>query len=143
MEKTRVVLAIASDDKRTLSRLGLEVSGGFDVVGVATDLHDVESVVASARPDVVLIDFSDTTSGDLSALPLVRRALPTAIPVLYQALAARRAATGGSTGRDPSPAELARLLSSLLAHTRVPRPVVIRGARRAGELTKGEHAVAM
>jgi DNA-binding NarL/FixJ family response regulator len=125
---------MGSAKKRALTRLGLELSGEFDVVGVATETRDVEATVASGRPDVVLIDFTDTDVGDLAAVPLVRRACPSAKPVLYEALTARHIAAG-STHRSPRPIELARLLERVLSDAARPDTnVVIRGARRAGDL---------
>jgi hypothetical protein len=126
---------MAAAKKRALTRLGLELSGEFDVVGVATEIRDVETAVAAGRPDVVLIDFADVEAGDLAAVPLVRRACPTAVPVLYEAVAARHLAAGKGTGRAPRPIEVARLLDGVLCDA--PRPVggvTITGARLAGEV---------
>jgi hypothetical protein len=125
---------MASAKKRALTRLGLELSGEYDVVGVAAEIGDVETAVAAGRPDVVLIDFADVEAGDLAAVLLARRAWPTAVPVLYEAVAARHLAAGEGTSRAPRPIEVARLLDDVLCdEVRPVGGVAIRGARRAGE----------
>jgi hypothetical protein len=109
-----VVLAIGSARQRTLARLGLELSGEFEVVGTAVDERDVEFIVGSLRPDVVLIDLPSPAGGH-NGLPVVavaRRAWAGTVPVLYEALVARHHADTGAT--TPRPIELARLLCQAL-----------------------------
>jgi chemotaxis response regulator CheB len=114
----RVVLAMGSAKQRALVRLGLELSGEFEVVGAATDERDVEFVVATLRPDVVLVDFPDLPEGGLGVVPSVRRASETTTPVLYRSLVARHEAhltlAGHETVRPPTPIQVARLLGAVV-----------------------------
>jgi chemotaxis response regulator CheB len=115
-----VVLAMDSAKQRALARLGLELSGAFEVVGAATDERDVEFIVATLRPDIVLVDFPDLPDGGLEAVPAVHRAGGDAVAVLYRSLVARHEAhltlAGHETPRPPTPIEVARLLGAVVRH---------------------------
>lgn len=116
----RVVLAMDSAKQRALVRLGLELSGEFEVVGAATDQRDLEFIVATLAPDIVLVDFGDLPGRGLELIPSVRRASATAIAVLYESLVARHEAhltlAGHETPWPPRPIEVAHLLESVVRH---------------------------
>ena len=116
----RVVLAMDSAKQRALVRLGLELSGEFEVVGAATDERDVEFIVATLDPDIVLVDFPDLPDHGLEVVPSVRRASVRATAVLFGSLVARHEAhlslAGHETTRPPTPIQVARLLGSVVRH---------------------------
>jgi chemotaxis response regulator CheB len=116
----RVVLAMDSATQRALVRLGLELSGEFEVVGTATDERDVEFIVSSLDPDIVLVHFPDLPGHGLEVVPTVRRASDRAAAVLYASLIARHEAhltlAGHETPPPPTPIQVARLLSSVVRH---------------------------
>jgi chemotaxis response regulator CheB len=113
----RVVLAMGSAKQRALVRLGLELSGEFEVVGAATDERDVEFVVATLQPDIVLVDFPDRPDSGLGVVPSIRRASAAATAVLYRSLVARHEAhltLAGDNVRPPTPIQVARLLRAVV-----------------------------
>lgn len=104
-----MVLAMESAKQRTLSRIGLDMSGIYEVVGVAVDERDVAFIVGSLHPDIVLIDFPDGRG--LPVVSTVKESWPHAVPVMYHALVARHHAETGGSG-EPRPVEIARLVHS-------------------------------
>lgn len=110
--RQRVVLVIDGARKRALARLGLELSGRFDVVGVAVDERDVEFIVSTLHPDVVLIDLADRADHGLELVPDIRRAAPDATPVLLHALVAQHLAEFAVL---PRPIQIADRLTGLVA----------------------------
>lgn len=110
--RQRVVLVIDAARTRALTRVGLELSGRFDVVGVAVDERDVEFIVSTLRPDVVLVDLAGRADHGLEVVARIRRAAPEATPVLLHALVAQHLA---ETGAPPRPIEVADRLAGLVA----------------------------
>lgn len=107
MGASRVVLAVDAGRQRALLRIGLEMTGRFDVVGVVVDESDVEAIVRSLRPDIVVIDFEGADDRGRHLLPVVTDAAPSARPVLLADLAP-------TEGEHPRPAQVARQLAELL-----------------------------
>lgn len=78
----RVVIACDDSRRRALMRLGLEMHGAFDVVGVAVEPRDVGSIVGRHRADVVVFSFARPNAPDVvDAVHAVHAVSPTALIV--------------------------------------------------------------
>lgn len=78
-EKTfSVLLADDTYDIRVLTRIVLERSGWFDVVGEAEDGQRAIDQAAALQPDVILLDLAMPVMDGLAALPGIREAAPDA-----------------------------------------------------------------
>lgn len=88
----RVVLADDSDEIRMLVRMLLEMAGGFDVVGEATDGNEAIDAVETHHPDLVLLDHSMPNLDGLAALPSIRAASPESTVVMLSGFSADRLA---------------------------------------------------
>lgn len=75
-EQVRIVLVEDNAEVRRLLRIKLEGSGGYEVVGEASDGEEAIDVVTKAQPAVVLLDLAMPRMDGLTALPLIRRAAP-------------------------------------------------------------------
>lgn len=71
-----VVLADDTYDIRVLTRIVLERSGWFDVVGEAEDGQRAIDQVAALQPDVLLLDLAMPVMDGLAAIPHIRRSAP-------------------------------------------------------------------
>ena len=119
--RTRVVLAIESAPQRALARLGLDMSGDFEVVGVAVDEGDLPFVLATLRPDVAVVDLpsAPTRSGG----EIIATGDASTHVVLFDELLARHRARTATSAR-PRPVELAPLLRAALGGRHAPAAAV-------------------
>ena len=81
----RVLLVDDNPDIRLLVRIGLEASGGFDIVGEAADGQQAVDAVAGGCPDAVLLDLSMPVMDGFGALPLLKAKCPTCRVVVFSA----------------------------------------------------------
>ncbi len=81
-----VVVIDDSEDLTYLVRGALERTGQFRVVAEAADGEQGVAAVATAQPDLVLLDILMPVMDGIHALPLIREACPTAIVVMLSAL---------------------------------------------------------
>ena len=75
-EAVRVVLVDATPDIRLLLGLALELDAGFTVVGEASDGVEALDVVASTRPDLVLLDLAMPRMDGMTVIPRIRQMCP-------------------------------------------------------------------
>ena len=87
MEPIRVFVCDDAPAFRDLLRLALEQDGELAVVGEADDGAHLQDI-ATARPDVVLLDVSMPELGGLEALPRVRELAPAARVVVLSSFGA-------------------------------------------------------
>lgn len=71
-----VVLVDDTPEIRRLLRRGLELVGGFDVVGEAADGRQGVATVTEQKPDAVLLDLAMPVMDGLQAIPEIRTATP-------------------------------------------------------------------
>ena len=71
-----VVIVDDTPDIRMLTRMALELDGGIRVVAEAENGREGIEVVASHRPDVVVLDMAMPVMDGLEALPHIKRASP-------------------------------------------------------------------
>jgi DNA-binding NarL/FixJ family response regulator len=117
----RVVLVDDMVELRNLIRLTLERSGHFEVVGHAGNGREAVEVVTATEPDLVLLDVSMPVMDGLEALPILRRAVPSARVVMLSGFSHARlgaeAKAGGAVAYVekglPPDALVARLLAVL------------------------------
>ncbi len=97
--RRRVLLVDDNPDIRLLVRIGLESSGGFDVVGEACDGQEALDAVDRSCPDVVLLDLAMPVMDGFTALPLLKRRCPDMRVVVFSASDSastrQRVTTGG------------------------------------------------
>ncbi|MFL6156501.1 MAG: response regulator [Marmoricola sp.] len=73
---SRVLIVDDTPDTRMLIRLQLSSSDGFDVVGEAGDGADAVDLARDLQPNLVLLDLDMPRMNGLTALPLIRDAVP-------------------------------------------------------------------
>jgi YesN/AraC family two-component response regulator len=71
-----VLLVDDLEEHRRLLRKMLERDGRFSVVGEASDGRTAIELVASTKPDVVLLDIAMPEMDGLEAIPHIRRVAP-------------------------------------------------------------------
>jgi DNA-binding NarL/FixJ family response regulator len=71
-----VVLVDDTPEIRRLLRRGLDLVGGFDVVGEAGDGLQGVQTVSEHKPDAVLLDLAMPVMDGLQAIPEIRTAVP-------------------------------------------------------------------
>lgn len=79
MAQARSISVVLVDDTpeiRRLLRRGLELLGGFDVVGEAGDGLQGVATVSEHKPDAVLLDLAMPVMDGLQAIPEIRTAVP-------------------------------------------------------------------
>jgi CheY-like chemotaxis protein len=81
----RVLLVDDNPDIRLLVRIGLESSGGFEVVGEACDGQEAVDAFDRGCPDVVLLDLAMPVMDGFEALPRLKRRCPECRVVVYSA----------------------------------------------------------
>lgn len=82
-EKVSVVLVEDSVDVRTLVRMRLEASGGFDVLGEASDGEEAIEMVVRHEPALVLLDISMPAMDGLETLPAILAVRPGTAVVMF------------------------------------------------------------
>jgi PAS domain S-box-containing protein len=87
-----VVLADDSGEIRALTRMVLELAGGFTVVGEAADGHEAIDAAQTHQPDLVLLDHSMPNLDGLTALPVIREVSPGSTVVMLSGFSADRLA---------------------------------------------------
>lgn len=97
-ERLRVVLVDDMAELRAMIRLTLERSGHFTIVGEAGDGSAAIDAVATARPDLVLLDVAMPVMDGLEALPHLRRAAPDAIVVMLSGFSQARLGAEAEAG---------------------------------------------
>jgi CheY-like chemotaxis protein len=117
-----VVLADDTADFRSLLRLSLRRTAGFDVVGEAADGAMAISVVEARRPEAVVLDLAMPVMDGLTAIPHIRRRSPdTKIIVLSGMPATEMKQEAMAAGADAyiekgqAPEVLAGILAALCA----------------------------
>lgn len=114
---TRVLLVDDNPDIRLLLRIGLETSGGLEVVGEACDGAEALQAVEATCPDAVLLDLAMPVMDGFQALPLLRAACPSARIVVFSANdstdARRRVHEGGATAFLRKDAAIADVVAAL------------------------------
>lgn len=81
----RVVIADDEEDIRVLLRVNLQMDGRFDVVGEAQTGGEAIDLVASERPDIVVLDLRMPEMSGEEALPVLRQAWPDVPVVVFSA----------------------------------------------------------
>jgi DNA-binding NarL/FixJ family response regulator len=81
--RIRVGIVDDSDEIRRLLRLLLESDPRFEVVGEGADGQEAIRLVASATPDLLILDQHMPTLSGVEALPEIRRQAPGTAVVLY------------------------------------------------------------
>jgi CheY-like chemotaxis protein len=81
----RVLLVDDNPDIRLLVRIGLDSSGGFEVVGEACDGKEAVDALDRGCPDVVLLDLAMPVMDGFEALPQLKRRCPDCRVVIYSA----------------------------------------------------------
>src|SRR5205807_2498794 len=118
-EPARVVLADDLPDARELTRLTLERTGRFRVVGEAGDGAEAIEMVTRHRPDLLLLDLAMPRVDGLRALPAIRSASPeTKVVVLSgfdRSRLAHRAMAGGAVAYLEKTVSTRLLVDELLA----------------------------
>ena len=79
----RVLLADDADEMRRLVALSLRLNGSFEVVGEAANGQEAVDLATSLQPDVVVLDLSMPVMDGLTALPLIKRAAPETVVVVF------------------------------------------------------------
>lgn len=98
---TGVLIVDDNADVRMLLRIGIELRDGIDVVAEAKNGLEALEAAERMRPDIVILDREMPVAGGLEVLPRLRELCPSALIVLYTAIAdhdVRRAAS--SAGAD-------------------------------------------
>ena len=85
-----VVLADDTEEIRHLLRLALSTDDRFEVVGEASDGAQAIEVVASVRPDAVVIDLAMPVMDGLQAIPEIRKEAPDAKILVLSGFDARQ-----------------------------------------------------
>lgn len=81
----RVLLVDDNPDIRLLVRIGLESSGGFEIVGEACDGQEALDALERGCPDVVLLDLAMPVMDGFEALPRLKQRCPGCRIVIYSA----------------------------------------------------------
>lgn len=81
----RVLLVDDNPDIRLLVRIGLESSGGFEIMGEACDGQEAVDAFELGCPDVVLLDLAMPVMDGFEALPRLKRRCPECRVVIYSA----------------------------------------------------------
>lgn len=81
-----VVIADDAPSIRMLTRLWLETSGEFDIVGEAANGRDAVRLSTEQQPDVVLLDLSMPDVDGLETIPLILESSPGARVIVLSAL---------------------------------------------------------
>jgi DNA-binding NarL/FixJ family response regulator len=82
-DKDRPRLMIADDDPVVRSMLGMALSSGFEVVGVAADSEVAVELARTTQPDAAVVDVEMPKGGGLAAVRGILEVAPdTAIVVL-------------------------------------------------------------
>ena len=81
----RVLLVDDNPDIRLLVRIGLESSGGFEIMGEACDGQEALDALERGCPDVVLLDLAMPVMDGFEALPRLKRRCPGCRVVIYSA----------------------------------------------------------
>jgi YesN/AraC family two-component response regulator len=79
LSAARVINVVLVDDTpeiRRLLRRGLELVGGFNVVGEAADGLQGVATVSEQKPDAVLLDLAMPVMDGLQAIPKIRESTP-------------------------------------------------------------------
>jgi CheY-like chemotaxis protein len=115
----RVLLVDDNPDIRMLVRIGLEASGGFEVVGEARDGQEAVDFVSRSCPDVVLLDLAMPVMDGFEALPLLVGGCPHVRVIVFSAsdspATRERIATSGSHGFLRKDAAIADVVAALRA----------------------------
>lgn len=119
MSRRRVVLVVDSAKERALIRLGLEVSGNFEVVGVAVAASDAPTIIDARQPDAVLIDLTDHPDRGAGLVETFRTLRPVSEVVTVESLVHRHRATSGDALAHLRPAQLAALLETVIGESAV------------------------
>src|SRR5205814_6551244 len=85
-----VLVVDDSPEVRMLTRIALEVDGGFRVVGEATDGSDAIDLAGERQPDLILLDLAMPGVDGLTAIAELRERSPGSVIVVVSALAASR-----------------------------------------------------
>ncbi|TML38891.1 MAG: response regulator [Actinobacteria bacterium] len=147
-EPARVVLADDLPDARELTRLTLERTGRFRVVGEAGDGAEAIEMVTRHRPDLLLLDLAMPRVDGLRALPAIRSASPeTKVVVLSgfdRSRLAHRAMAGGAVAYLEKTVSTRLLVDELLAVSglldAVEEALAEARVRFAEDLTSGQSA---
>lgn len=83
----RILLADDRPEMRRLLRLRLELDDDLEVVGDATNGAEAVGLAHARQPDAVVLDLEMPVMDGGEAIPLLRRAAPEAVIVLYTAAA--------------------------------------------------------
>lgn len=117
----RVLLADDAAEIRDLTRRALEATGAFTVVGEAANGQESIDLGSALQPDLVVLDLAMPIMDGLTALPLLREAVPDAMIVVLSGLEAERMAplarAKGAAAFMPkglAPAEIADQLLAFL-----------------------------
>ena len=135
-------------DARELTRLTLERTGRFQVVGEAGDGAEAIDMVARHRPDLLLLDLAMPRVDGLRALPAIRSASPeTKVVVLSgfdRSRLAHRAMAGGAVAYLEKTVSSRLLVDELLAVSglldAVEEALAEARVRFAEDLTSGQSA---
>lgn len=84
-EAVRIVIAERSDDLRTLMRLQLETTQGYEVVAATANVAGAAQTVADLRPHVVLLDVDPPGEEGLRSIARIHAASPTTTVVALTA----------------------------------------------------------
>lgn len=99
MRHVRVLLADSEPRVRYALRVLLEQSPSTSVEGLAADAAELRTMLATARPDVIIVDWSLSGLEESGSIRALRRACPTAkVIVLSSRPECRQAAL--SAGAD-------------------------------------------
>ena len=122
-----VVVVDDSAEVRMLTRIALEVAGGFEVVGEAEDGAAGIEVAAECRPDLIVLDLVMPGIDGLRAIDGLRRRSPESAIVMVSAFdsqplsnAALDRGADAFISKDASPRQLADRLRDALAEATAP-----------------------
>ena len=83
----RILLADDRPELRRLVRLRFELEDDVEVVGDASNGAEAVGLAHALQPDAVVLDLEMPLMDGAEAIPLLRRAAPNAVIVLYTAAA--------------------------------------------------------
>lgn len=122
-----VLLVDDNEDIRLLVRIGLESSGGFDIVGEAANGQEAVEALDRGCPDVILLDLAMPVMDGFTALPLLRERCTRTRVVVFSATDSpatrRRMADSGCDAflrKDAGIADIVATLRSLPPTTGTP-----------------------
>ena len=78
-------LVIFEDNETLRNSLGILLgsSGDYEVIGAYGDVIQVEQVIQSTQPDVVILDIDMPKLDGISAIPLIKQVVPEISVVMY------------------------------------------------------------